>query len=66
MFIEIFNEYSRIKKKLMKDYGITSDILSNFESSDAWKLSRHKAGFQDTPSSFSINAGQYDKSLKTE
>ncbi len=28
------NEYSRIKKKLMKDYGIASDILSDFKRSD--------------------------------
>jgi len=28
------NEYSRIKKKLMKDYGIASDLLSDFNESD--------------------------------
>ncbi len=28
------NQYSRIKKKLMKDYGIASDILSYFKRPD--------------------------------
>ena len=28
------NEYSRIKKKLQKDYKVLSDILADFESRD--------------------------------
>ena len=28
------NEYSRIKKKLQKDYKVPSDILADFESRD--------------------------------
>lgn len=28
------SEYSRIKKKLQKDYKVTSDILADFESRD--------------------------------
>ena len=28
------SEYSRIKKKLQKDYNVLSDILADFESRD--------------------------------